>query len=192
MTLTPGVSMLYVINTAQQYGLRTGILAVLGLECGLFCLVLLSTLLGGVLLTQYAGLYAVVRYLGAAYLLYLAYKAWPKKSRHQTVHESASRHTASAVKAKWPFLTGVLLNMGNPKVGLFLISLLPQFIPVTAKDPTLAFFIYGCIFNTSGLIVNMMAAMLAQKMLRFFRRGGVFKYLPTIIFTAIAVKVIGG
>jgi threonine/homoserine/homoserine lactone efflux protein len=127
-------------------------------------------------------LYRAVQMAGALYLFYLAYTCWPRR-------RSADASTPSdtpATPASHAFSKGMLINISNPKIGLFFFSLLPQFVPADARPAWVYFMLYGLIFNFSGILVNMAVGLTARSLKAVIQRATWFDYLPPVLFFAIA------
>ncbi|SDO11949.1 LysE family translocator [Lentzea jiangxiensis] len=123
--LTPGLDTVLVLRTALFSGKRAAMRVVLGISLG--CLVWGVASLAGLtaLLTASELAYDVVRWLGAAYLVYLGAKALWDSRKAVSLEDSRPVPTAKA-----SLRVGLLTNLLNPKVGVFYLSLLPQFMPV--------------------------------------------------------------
>ncbi|GAB2729181.1 LysE family translocator [Nocardia thraciensis] len=129
--MTPGLDTMLVLRSAVLGGRRRGLAAVAGISIG--CLVWGTASVLGLtaLLTASRLAYDVVRFLGAAYLLWLGGSALWKSLRRN--RDAAPEPEAAVVASSWAALrAGLLTNLLNPKVGVFAMSLLPQFLPAGA------------------------------------------------------------
>jgi threonine/homoserine/homoserine lactone efflux protein len=166
LNLTPGPDMLYVAARSTSEGRRAGIVSALGIGAG--TLVHIAALAFGLsaLLAAVPAAYDVVRYAGAAYLLWLGARALlrPGKMRDATVVTPAP---LGAV-----FRQGVVTNVLNPKVALFFLAFLPQFVDPARGNPMVQTVALGLMFDTSGTIVNVLVALLASRAAGMLRRGG--------------------
>ncbi len=181
---SPGPAMMFVLQQSQRYGLRAGFSAALGIEVGVFIYVILTALGIGAVFHLYPSLYRGLQLAGAAYLIYLAIMAWPRKSS-----DAPSAHQATAAKSG-AFLKGLLINITNPKIVFFFLSIIPQFVPADAQTST--FIAYGMIFNIGGIIVNFSVAALSDRVSEALQKAKWFDYVPPILFFVIAVIAIAG
>ncbi|TDC63123.1 LysE family translocator [Actinomadura sp. GC306] len=126
LTITPGVDMMLVLRSTVTGGRRTGLLSSAGVVTGLMCWAMTSAVGLTALLAASRLAFDVLRVAGACYLLWLGVRAlWTARHRtRDTADPSDTR--ASGLTA---FRTGLTTNLLNPKVGVFYVSLLPQFIP---------------------------------------------------------------
>src|SRR5215208_2067391 len=131
LILAPGPDMLYVITRGVTQGRRTGMLSALGV-------------IGGILQTS-ALAFLVVKVVGAAYLIYLGIKAWREKSTFRLQPSTAM------VSFRRVFWQGVLSNVLNPKVAIFFLAFLPQFVDRGGNQVTLQLAILGITFACFGL-----------------------------------------
>jgi threonine/homoserine/homoserine lactone efflux protein len=127
MTITPGLDTALVLRTALAGGARRAALAGLGICAGLFCWTILVAVGTASLLLGSQPAYLSLRAMGAAYLLWTGYKML----RHPRANFSADAKFQGNRPVS--FLTGALTNLLNPKVGLFYVSFLPQFVPRTER-----------------------------------------------------------
>ncbi|TDC94220.1 LysE family translocator [Actinomadura sp. 7K507] len=126
LTITPGVDTMLVLRSTVAGGRRTGVLASAGVITGLMCWALTSAVGLTALLAASRIAFDALRIAGACYLLWLGGRAlWNARRRSQDISESAETQTSSVAA----FRTGLTSNLLNPKVGVFYMSLLPQFIP---------------------------------------------------------------
>jgi threonine/homoserine/homoserine lactone efflux protein len=150
---SPGPGMLYAVARGIGQGSRGAVVAVLGLSAGSFmnCLVAAIGLSAVIAASDLA--YDVVRYLGAAYLLYLAWNTFRSPTRDMDVGELA-RESASRM-----FFQAVLTNVSNPKSALFYLSFVPQFVDPERGSVFAQFMVLGLMFNVSGNIMNLLVAL---------------------------------
>jgi threonine/homoserine/homoserine lactone efflux protein len=130
MTVTPGLDTALVIRTATVEGGRRALLAGLGICVGCLIWGLIVALGLGVLLKASELAYTMLRWAGAFYLFYLGVKLIRSKRQDFGLDQLPARQGA------W-FWRGLLTNILNPKVGVFYVSFLPQFIPAGTSVPTM-------------------------------------------------------
>ena len=154
LNLTPGPDVLLVVRHALRSGARAGLLAGLGVAAG--CLVHVSAGALGLsaLLAGSSQAFTLLKWLGAAYLLYIAcgLARSALRSQAQTVVTSALAQAPSGKQSV--FLQGFATNVLNPKVALFFLAFVPQFIPADANDKPLYFLALGMLFTVNSLLVS--------------------------------------
>ena len=129
LTITPGLDTALVLRTAASEGPRRALMAGLGVVLGCFGWGMIVAVGLGALLAASKFGYEILRWAGAAYLLYLGIGLL-RSPRHEFAQMHAERASVSAMRS---FLNGFLTNMLNPKMGVFYVSFLPQFIPPQAQ-----------------------------------------------------------
>jgi RhtB (resistance to homoserine/threonine) family protein len=162
LNLAPGPDSLLVMTRSALHGWRAGFAAALGI-CAGTCVHILAAALGlSALLATSALAFGVVKYLGAVYLLYIGIKLLFGKPNAPLAPEV--RSAAGEPQAPWSyaqtFAQGFLTNVLNPKVALFFVAFVPQFIAPDAPDKAVAFVLLGVIFNTTGTLWCHMLALL--------------------------------
>ncbi|MBK6599762.1 MAG: LysE family translocator [Proteobacteria bacterium] len=168
LNLTPGQDSMFIIGRSLTGGLRAGVAAAVGISAGSIFHTLAAALgLSAILATSPAA-FTIVKLVGAAYLVYLGLKMLLAKSSNGDVAASA---TVSSVDARSAFLQGVVTNILNPKVALFFLAFLPQFIEVGSANQTLAFLALGATFIVTGLIWCLVLAVGAAQLRVFFLRN---------------------
>jgi threonine/homoserine/homoserine lactone efflux protein len=127
LTVTPGLDTALVLRTAVTRGAREAALTGVGIAAGCFGWAALVAFGLGAVLAASALAYTALRWIGAAYLLWLGYKMlrFPRRTFVTGAAVGAAKHKA--------FPTGLLTNLLNPKVGVFYISFLPQFVPAGVR-----------------------------------------------------------
>ena len=158
LNITPGPDLLYIVSRSAVQGRRAGVVAALGIGSG--CLVHIFAAAFGlsVILLSSALLFRTMSYVGAAYLLYLGIITLMSAQKKERPHLSKQPVTSLPVI----FRQAVLINALNPKVALFFLALLPQFVRPGAESPTMAFLLLGLIFNLNGTLVNIVFALLTS------------------------------
>jgi threonine/homoserine/homoserine lactone efflux protein len=145
LILAPGPDILYVISRGIAHGRRAGILSAIGVVCGILVHTTAAAL-GLTLLLQTSALaFLVVKYIGAAYLIYLGVRAWLDKN---TLNLQSS---APAVKSSALFWQGVLSNVLNPKIAIFFLAFLPQFVEKGSGYVAWQMIFLGVMFACFGL-----------------------------------------
>ena len=154
LNITPGADMLYVISRSSGQGFRTGAVAALGIGAG--CLLHITFACAGlsVILATSAIAFTVVKIIGAGYLVNLGLTLLLEKNKKgQPVPQALQKHSLPKV-----FWQGVFVNALNPKVALFCLAFVPQFINVSSNQKVAAFFVLGMLFNTMGTLWNVIVA----------------------------------
>jgi threonine/homoserine/homoserine lactone efflux protein len=152
LNLTPGNDMTFVIGQSMRGGFRTGAMASLGISTGSAVHLLLVALGVAVILDRYPLFFDAIRYAGATYLIWLAWQSL----RTNPPEEEAREASSSTAFAAWR--DGLLVNLLNPKVIVFMFAFLPPFIRPENGAPLLQLFILGTIFNAGGTAINLIVA----------------------------------
>ncbi len=164
LNLTPGPDMLFVVGTSAARGRRAGVLAALGVGLGCGVHIALAAVGLTALLATSALAFAVVKWAGAAYLIWMGIAM---------LRARPSSATAAAVPAgRAVFWQGALTNALNPKVALFFLAFLPQFVDAGSGNQAWAFVVLGVLFTISGTLVNVAVALLAGSLAQRFAAGG--------------------
>ncbi|HEX8652281.1 MAG TPA: LysE family translocator [Pyrinomonadaceae bacterium] len=155
LLLTPGPAVLYVIARSVNQGRVAGVVSVLGLEVGTLFHVGAAALGLSALLLSSALAFSVVKYLGAAYLIYLGIRKL--LAREEVRQEEAGRRES----LKRVFCEGVVVNVLNPKTALFFFAFLPQFISPARGNVTGQMLFLGCLFVVLATLSDGVYALLA-------------------------------
>ena len=144
LNLTPGPDMMFCFAQGVRSGPRAAIAASAGISLGLLVHVFLAGIGLGALLAAFPWVFGAIRWVGAAYLIWLAWKTW---------HTPLTGVPAPGRVASRAFRDGLVVNLSNPKVILFILALLPQFID-PARPVLVQFMAYGAVLGLGGFIVN--------------------------------------
>ncbi|MFF5056548.1 LysE family translocator [Micromonospora sp. NPDC000663] len=160
VTITPGTGVIYTLSTALAAGRRAGLLAAVG--CTVSLLPHLAAAVTGLAAVLRAGTpaFRVVTWLGVAYLLWMAWSALRDRG---PLPVDDGRPPAPAARV---IRDGVLLNLLNPKVTVFFVAFLPQFVLPDTPDATLGMLLHGTVFVLVTLVVFAGFALLASALRR--------------------------
>lgn len=165
LNLTPGPDVLYVVTNSLRSGVRAGIVAGLGITAGCFVHIFAAAVGVGTLMATSATAFTVLKYIGAAYLLYLGVRMVLSRAK-PPADLQAEAAAAGERSLKAIFLGGFWTNVLNPKVALFFLAFVPQFIAPGAGNTALYFVLLGVLFNVNAIPVNVGWAVAASWMAR--------------------------
>jgi threonine/homoserine/homoserine lactone efflux protein len=148
LNLMPGPDSLLIMTRSATQGWRAGCAAALGIGTGTFVHIFAAALGLSAVLATSAAAFMAVKLVGAAYILWMAFGLLTSKRRDSDAVPVA----VPPLPHRRIFAQGFLTNVLNPKVALFFLAFVPQFISADAPDKALAFIILGCIFNINGTL----------------------------------------
>lgn len=154
LNLTPGPDVLYIVTNSLRSGARAGIVAGLGITAGCFVHIFAAAIGVGALLATSAMAFAVLKWIGAAYLLWIGAKILFSKAPQATTDLVAAAAAQPERRLKAVFMGGFWTNVLNPKVAIFFLAFVPQFIAPGADNKALAFVLLGVLFNLNAIPVN--------------------------------------
>jgi len=158
LNLTPGPDVLYIVSNALRQGVRAGLVAALGITAGCFVHIFAAALGVGALLATSATAFTVLKWAGAAYLAVMGLRLLLSEA---PVALPLDAGTHSLAPFKDIFIKGFLTNALNPKVAVFFLAFVPQFIAPGAEYKTWAFIALGVLFNVNAIPINFGYAALA-------------------------------
>lgn len=193
LCLTPGPDMMFVVAMGGRGGPVAGVMAAAGVGTGALAHAVAAMLGLSALFSALPTLYHVLRWAGAAYLLYLAVKAF--RDRGDPVGEMAAagagKPHAYRRRAYWQ---GVVTNLLNPKVILFNIAFLPQFVNPSLGHPMMQFLVLGITLVLIGLAVDSGVGLLAGRLADLLRRSRrvarCLNIFSGTVFTGLAVRLV--
>lgn len=174
LNITPGSDTVYILARSISQGRQAGVVSALGIATG-SCLHTLAAACGlSIILVNSAVAFHIVKYAGACYLIYLGIMAFRQVGRGMGDKIKA----AQPVSRRSIYLSGVLTNVLNPKVALFFLAFLPQFVNPAFDSPALSFLILGATFITTGTLWCLGLALFASKIAK--RLAGEVKYTTAL------------
>jgi threonine/homoserine/homoserine lactone efflux protein len=147
LNLTPGQDTLYIVGRAVAQGRRIGVASALGIIAGGLLHTLAAALGLSAILATSTTAFLILKWVGAAYLIYLGTRLLLARRLAAGVADATA-----AVNVAAAFRQGVLTNVTNPKVALFFLAFLPQFIDPASATKIAAFLVLGATFVTTGAI----------------------------------------
>ena len=163
VNLTPGPDMLFVAGSSGVHGRRAGVLAALGVGAGCLLHVALAAVGLSALLAASATAFAVVKWVGAAYLVWVGISMLRARARAHIPGADEPPGANPAQTVLRVFWQGAWTNALNPKVALFFLAFLPQFIVPGAPQQALSFLALGLVFTVGGVVVNIGVALLTHR-----------------------------
>ena len=187
LALSPGPDNLFVMTQAAQRGRRAGLLVTLGLCTGLLFHTAAVTFGVAALFKASATAFTILKFSGAGYLIYLAWQAF----RAGTVTGEAA--PVAPLDSGALYLRGIIMNITNPKVSIFFLAFLPQFVDPARGEISAQFLLLGAVFMIATLIVFGAIAVLAGVFGEHFRQSvfaqKVLNRAAAGIFAALAIKL---
>lgn len=184
LNLLPGADMMFCLAQGLKGGRRPALAASAGVSTGAMVHVTLAGLGLGAVVQTFPWAFGAIRWLGAAYLLWLAWR-----TLRSPITLNADEATPQTRRA---FRDGLLVNLSNPKVILFILAFVPQFID-PARPVLAQFLIYGAVLSTGGFVVNGLVGIGAGTIRhQMSRRPWVERVLrlgSASIFTALAARI---
>lgn len=189
LNITPGADMLFIAGRSAAQGAKAGIVAAVGIGAGCLIHILFAAFGLSVVLATSALAFSLVKYAGAAYLIYLGLATL------LTIRKSEPQKTEEIIPLPMfrIFRQAILVNALNPKVALFFMALLPQFVSPVSPYPSLSFLFLGVLFDVNGTIVNIVFAMLTSHIASRFRQSTIFartcKAIAASLFVGLGIRL---
>jgi RhtB (resistance to homoserine/threonine) family protein len=189
LNLTPGQDTLYIVGRSIGQGKKAGMVSVFGIMTGVLVHTLLAALGLSVVLATSSTAFSTVKYIGAAYLVWIGI-GFIKNGGHRSRSEALEPARLDLWKT---YRQGLLTNLLNPKVALFFLSFLPQFIDPRTDLAFLSFLVLGLIFFTTGSIWCTVlvygSSWMTEKFRTANRTGAVLKKLTGALFIGLGLKL---
>lgn len=189
LNITPGSDTLYILGRTLSQGKNAGLVSVLGIVTGAMGHTLFAVAGLSIILMQSALAFTIVKWAGAAYLIYLGLRSlFSKSAGNEMVDSSGSRSMLRKI-----YWQGLATNLLNPKVAFFYLAYLPQFIAHDQAYGALPFLILGFTFIATGTVWCVILVLSAGLMSRSIKRSWLSVHLNKVmgaIFIFLGVKLL--
>jgi threonine/homoserine/homoserine lactone efflux protein len=187
LNIVPGADMTFVIASGARGGRRDGIIAALGIGAGTLVHILAAVIGLSAILAASQAAFAVVRWVGAAYLAYIAVSLVRSGGKAESM--------IGPSRSAWQLLrAAALVNILNPKVALFFLAFLPQFVDPQASKPAIQILFLGLWFDLVGTLVNVIIAIIAAGTAERLREiswlGRAARYVAATAMGALALRLV--
>jgi threonine/homoserine/homoserine lactone efflux protein len=169
LNITPGPDTAYIVGRSIQLGWRGGVVAVLGIEAGCTLHVLAAAIGLSALLAASSAAFTLVKWAGAAYLCFIGVKMLLARA---PLPATAASNETGAISMRQVFVQGALSNALNPKVALFFLAFLPQFVAADSPHKAAAFTLLGLIFMFNGTLWCLGVALFTARAAGRIRKSG--------------------
>ncbi len=190
LNLTPGADTMYILTRSISQGRKAGIYSVLGIITGALIHTVFASLGLSIILAKSAIAFTIVKYLGVAYLVYLGGKMILDK---KALYDTSTQKTISLDLGKI-YRQGIFTNVLNPKVALFFLAFLPQFINPEYASGFLPFMILGVTFMTTGTLWCLFLAYASSQITKTLRKndkiGIIMQKISGLIFIGLGIKLL--
>jgi threonine/homoserine/homoserine lactone efflux protein len=172
LTFMPGPDNIFVLTESITKGQKNGIAISIGLCTGVLIHTLAAATGLSIVIQKSALAFSIIKYLGAAYLFYLAFMATKEKPMEVTLEKKSKEETFHL----FPLIRkGFLMNVLNPKVSLFFIAFLPQFISQDGINITYQMIILGLIFMAQAFVIFSLISILASRLTEYMNSAKFWK-----------------
>lgn len=193
LNITPGADVLYITSRGAAQGTRAGCIAALGIGAGGLVHILFAAFGLSAILATSAMAFTAIKFVGAGYLVYLGLSTLSGLRRKNRGSGDPATIPLEPQPLPQIFRQAILVNVLNPKVALFFLAFLPQFVAPQAEHPAAAFLFLGCLFNVNGTIVNLLfalaAASIADRLRHASRLATAMKTGIGLLFVWLGVRL---
>lgn len=180
LNLTPGADMMFCLGQGLRSGPRAALAASAGISAGAMVHTALAGLGLGALVAAVPVAFEVIRWIGVCYLMWLAVQTLRPRTRGDVVPVAPSR----------AFRAGLIVNLTNPKVILFVLAFVPQFVVPEAGPVRAQFLMFGALLALGGFVINGAVGVFASGAGQRLARGSrILDYLSAGVFAALAARL---
>ena len=188
LNLIPGVDTIYIISKSLSEGKKAGVISALGISTGSVFHILSAAFGLSALILSFSYAFNIIKIIGALYLFYLGINMLIKKKEGLHVELYEKEQNSFTI-----YKQAVLTNILNPKVALFFMALLPQFVSIDSDSKIVSFLFLGSIFLFTGtlwcLIIAIFSSSIFDKFKKNNRSSGVLSKITGVIFILLGVKL---
>lgn len=187
LTIAPGPDNTFIVAQGISRGRKAAVVTALGMCCGVSVHTTAAALGISALIYSSATAFMILKYAGAAYLLFLAYKAL--KEQQILLPEGSADQSSTWVM----FRRGFIMNVVNPKVALFFLAFLPQFVSPRSGSPALQMFLLGLLFMAQAVVlfsvIGWLSGSVGNLILKRPRIARWFGRLTAGIFASLGIRL---
>lgn len=181
LNLTPGADMMFCLGQGLRAGPRSAIAASAGISLGAFVHAGLAGLGLGAVVASVPIAFEVIRWIGVAYLLWLAFQA---------LRHAGQVGDVPVITPRRAFRAGLFVNLSNPKVILFVLAFVPQFVVPGAGSVLGQFLIFGAVLSLGGFIINAGVGVFASGAGRRLAQGSrMLDWISASVFAGLAIRL---
>lgn len=184
---TPGPAVMYIVNRSVDQGKVAGVVSALGMATGSFVHVLFATFGLSLILSLSASVFTVVRYIGAAYIIYLGVR----KLMAKVEVEGDEREALKGKKLSKVYFQSVIVNVLNPKIAMFFLLFLPQFVNTGTANVSVQIMSLGIAFVLMGICTDSSYALLSGSVGEIMKRSTLYKKIQNkvsgVIFIGLGI-----
>ncbi len=188
LTISPGPDIIYVLMQSITFGKKYGIATALGLVLGIIIHTSLIAFGVSAIIQNSPKVFFSIKFLGAIYMLYLAYKVYKSSSKINLEENTVPKKTILELVKQ-----GFIMNVLNPKVTIFFLAFFPVFIDVSKENTILQIYILGFLFMVQAFVIFSLLAIITDKSTVFLRTNkrfsSVLKWTQIIVFVVITVFI---
>ncbi|TSJ62001.1 LysE family translocator [Starkeya sp. 3C] len=188
LNLTPGNDMLFCLGQGMRSGARAGVAASFGIATGVFLHTLAAAVGLAALIATHPGAFEAIRWAGVAYLVFLAFQAF--RGSATLPAPDAAQPVRSAARA---WREAVLVSLLNPKVAIFVLAFLPQFVDPARGSTFVQFMLLGTVLNIGGTVINSLVGGFAGTIGGWLwsrrRIAALFQRFTGVVFLALAARI---
>ena len=189
LAISPGPDNIFVLMQSVVYGRKFGLATVAGLMTGCIIHTTLVAFGVSVIIKENESIFFAIKALGAAYLLYLAYKVIRSSGAIEMDSNSVKQKTIGQL-----FRIGFMMNVLNPKVTIFFLALFPGFLFSAELSEVIQFYVLGGLFILTSFVIFSSIALLGGSISEMIKQnkniGIILKWLQVIVFVGIAIFIL--
>jgi threonine/homoserine/homoserine lactone efflux protein len=188
LNITPGPDTLYIVGRSSTQGVKAGVIAALGIGAGTVIHITAAALGLSAIFAASATAFTVLKLAGAAYLVYVGISLMRSRAINSLAVAAPTRAALRTV-----FVQGFWTNVLNPKVALFFLAFLPQFVQADASSKVAAFLFLGLLFNANGTLWNLFvawySARVGRALIRSSARAAWFNRCAGALFVYLGARL---
>jgi RhtB (resistance to homoserine/threonine) family protein len=189
LNITPGNDTIFILSKSIGQGRKAGMISALGIGAGCVIHTIMATFGLSLIISQSMILFNVIKYAGVLYLFYMGYKMLIERE----TFNAGSIEPGSVVDYQKIFRDAMVTNVLNPKVALFFIAFLPQFVDPSAQNTVLPFLVLGSTFITTGtlwcLFLAAFAASIFERLKNDRRTASIINKVCGLTLIGLGIKV---